>query len=132
MDLVFVDTSAWYALANEKDINHYLAQQFLAENIRLVTTNFIIDETITLTLIRAGYRQALSVDEQLWNGQLASIVWVTRDDEQAAWELFKRYDDKTFSFTDCTSFFVMSRLGLSHAFTFDIDFTQTGQFIQVP
>ncbi len=132
MDLVFVDTSAWYALANEKDINHHLAQQFLAENIRLVTTNFIIDETITLTLIRAGYRQALSVGEQLWNGQLASIVWVTRDDEQAAWELFKQYDDKTFSFTDCTSFSVMSRLGLNHAFTFDIDFTQTGQFIQVP
>jgi predicted nucleic acid-binding protein len=74
MDLVFVDTSAWYALANEKDINHHLAQQFLAENIRLVTTNFIIDETITLTLIRAGYRQAFSVGEQLWNGQLASIV----------------------------------------------------------
>ncbi|MEJ2555027.1 MAG: hypothetical protein P8186_02095 [Anaerolineae bacterium] len=70
--------------------------------------------------------------EQLWNGQLASIVWVTRDDEQVAWELFKRYDDKTFSFTDCTSFSVMSRLGLNHAFTFDADFTQTGQFIQVP
>lgn len=132
MDLVFVDTSAWYALANEKDINHHLARQFLAENIRLVTTNFIIDETITLTLIRAGYRQALSVGEQLWNGQLASIVWVTPDDEQVAWEIFKRYDDKTFSFTDCTSFSVMSRLGLKHAFTFDADFTQTGQFIQVP
>jgi len=61
MDLIFVDTSAWYALANEKDINHALARQFSAENRRLVTTNFVIDETITLTLIRAGYRQALSV-----------------------------------------------------------------------
>ena len=132
MDLIFVDTSAWYALANEKDINHALARQFSAENRRLVTTNFVIDETITLTLIRAGYRQALSVGEQLWNGQLASIIWVTRDDERVAWDLFKRYDDKAFSFTDCTSFAVMMRLGLMCVFTFDTDFAQTGQFTQVP
>jgi predicted nucleic acid-binding protein len=132
MDTIFVDTGAWYALANEKDINHLPARQFLTGNKRLVTSNFVIGETITLTRIRAGYRQALSVGEQLWTGQMASIVWVTRDDEQVAWELFKRYDDKTFSFTDCTSFAVMTRLGLTHAFTFDADFTQTGQFIQVP
>ncbi len=132
MDFVFVDTSAWYALANERDVNHSLARQFLDENRRLVTTNFIIDETITLILIRVGHRQALSVGEQLWEGQLASIVRVTRDDEQVAWQLFKQYDDKTFSFTDCTSFAVMSRLKLRHAFTFDADFAQTGQFIQMP
>jgi predicted nucleic acid-binding protein len=132
MEIIFVDTSAWYALANEKDANHLLAREFLAENRRLVTTNFIIDETITLTLIRAGYRYALSVGEQLLNGQLASIVWVTRDDQGAAWELFKQYDDKMFSFTDCTSFAVMTRLGLRYTFTFDTDFTQTGQFTQLP
>jgi predicted nucleic acid-binding protein len=132
MDTIFVDTSAWYALANKKDINHSQAQQLLTESRRLVTTNFIIDETITLTRIRAGYRQALSVGEQLWSGQLTSIVWVTRDDEQAAWNLFKQYNDKTFSFTDCTSFAVMVRLGLTYAFTFDADFTQTGQFTRIP
>jgi predicted nucleic acid-binding protein len=132
MDLLFVDTSAWYALANEKDINHLRARQFLAENRRLVTSNFVIDETITLTLIRAGYEQALSVGEQLWSRQLASVVWITRDDEQTAWELFKQYRDKTFSFTDCTSFSVMTRLGLSYAFTFDADFTRTGRFVRLP
>jgi len=132
MDFIFVDTSAWYALANERDINHPLARQFLDEDRWLVTTNFVIDETITLILIRVGHSQALSVGEQLWKGQLASVVRVTRDDERVAWQLFKQYDDKTFSFTDCTSFAVMSRLGLRYAFTFDADFTQTGQFIQVP
>ena len=64
MDSIFVDSSAWYALANEKDVNHPLARQFLTKN--------------------------------------------------------------------CTSFAVMSRLELIHAFTFDADFSQTGQFTRVP
>lgn len=132
MDLVFVDSSAWYALANEKDVNHSAAHQFLLANKRFITTNFIIDETITLTLIRVGHKQALSVGEQLWSGDLASLVWITQDDERTAWSLFKQYDDKVFSFTDCTSFAVMARLGLTHAFTFDADFTETGQFMRVP
>lgn len=132
MDVIFVDTSAWYALSNQQDANHALARQFLTGNQRLVTTNFIIDETITLTLIRAGYKHAVKVGELLWSRQLAGIVWVTAEDEQVAWQLFKQYNDKRFSFTDCTSFAVMTRLGLAQAFTFDADFLQTGQFRRVP
>jgi predicted nucleic acid-binding protein len=41
MDTIFVDTGAWYALANEKDINHLPARQFLTSNKRLVTSNFV-------------------------------------------------------------------------------------------
>ncbi len=132
MDAIFVDTSAWYALSNEHDTNHALARQYLTETNRLVTTNFIIDETITLTLIRAGYKNAVRVGELLWSRQLAGIVWVTAEDERAAWQIFKHYNDKRFSFTDCTSFAVMTRLGLACAFTFDADFLQTGQFRRVP
>jgi hypothetical protein len=132
MHAVFVDTSAWYALAADKDVNHSLARNFLAESNILVTTNFIIDETITLTRVRVGYKSALWMGNRLWSGQLAAIISVTRDDEQSAWQLFKQYNDKRFSFTDCTSFAVMSRLGLADAFTFDADFIQTGQFRRVP
>ncbi|RME42523.1 MAG: PIN domain-containing protein [Caldilineae bacterium] len=131
-NVVFVDTGAWYALANKKDINHERAVQFVLEPKRLLTTNYIIDEAITLTLFRAGYSAALRMGEQLWGGELADIVWVTRADEQRAWKLFKQYRDKMFSFTDCTSFAVMSRLNLVYAFTFDADFSQTGQFQTVP
>ena len=36
-----------------------------------------------------------------------------------AWDLFAEYSDRTFSFTDCTSFALMKSMGLEEAFTFD-------------
>jgi predicted nucleic acid-binding protein len=129
---VFVDTGAWYALQDADDRWHEAALRFFDVRPRLITTNFVIDETITLLLRHLGHKAALVVGERLWAGELARIVRVSSADEQVAWDLFKRYDDKTFSFTDCTSFVVMERLGLQRAFSFDDHFSQTGQFIRVP
>jgi len=129
---VFADTSAWFAIKDADDANHILALDFIQQHPLLITTNFVIDETITLVRSHLGHRDAVDIGERLWRGEMATVVWVTREDEQAAWELFKRYDDKKFSFTDCTSFVVMRRLGLLYAFTFDEDFEQTGEFVRVP
>ena len=130
--LVFVDTGAWYALQDADDRCHQAALYFFDTRPRLITSNYVIDETITLTLYRLGHQAALKVGEKLWSGVLARIVRVSESDERAAWDLFKRYSDKTFSFTDCTSFVLMERLRLQQAFTFDDHFVQTGQFIRMP
>jgi predicted nucleic acid-binding protein len=42
------------------------------------------------------------------------------------WQMFKRYTDKAFSFTDCTSFVVMRHHGIWEAFTNDHNFEQVG------
>lgn len=68
----------------------------------------------------------------LWSGRLARIFYLTRAQQREAWAFFQQYDDKTFSFTDCTSFVLMRRLGLTHVFTFDADFERTGLFVRVP
>ena len=131
--LVLVDSSAWFALKDTKDPHHNTAIQFLATFTgRLITTNFVIDETVTLTLYRLGYPVARELGQELWAKKYANIVYISKADQRAAWELFKKYDDKEFSFTDCTSFVVMERLGLVHAFAFDEHFEQTGQFIRLP
>jgi len=49
-----------------------------------------------------------------------------------AWGLFQRYRDKAFSFTDCTTFALMTRLRIAAAFAFDIHFRQYGRFVVVP
>ena len=41
---------------------------------------------------------------------------------ERAWEIFKKYDDQIFSFTDCVSFAQMERLDIRTALALDDDF----------
>jgi len=51
--MIFVDTSAWYALDLENEINHQKARKFLSEIATgtygiAITTDYVLDETMTL------------------------------------------------------------------------------------
>jgi len=59
-------------------------------------------------------------------GQVWRIEAVHSRDEERAKEIIRRYTDKSFSYTDATSFAVMERLGLREAFGFDPHFQQYG------
>jgi len=127
MKWVFVDTSAWYALIDAKDPDHLSVLPSLQQyQNNLLTSNYIVDETITLLRYRVGWQYARQFGEQLFSGRLAQYIRVTEPDEKAAWEIFERYQDKIFSFTDCTSFVLMKRLELSTAITLDSDFKSFG------
>lgn len=53
---VFVDTSAFYALADKTDGCHSRAVRFVQTNARrLVTSNLVAYETITLVRMRRGF-----------------------------------------------------------------------------
>jgi len=52
-------------------------------------------------------------------GALPQVYRVSSRDEDAAWRLLEPYRDKTFSFTDCTSFALMERLRLDTALALD-------------
>jgi predicted nucleic acid-binding protein len=45
---------------------------------------------------------------------------------EAAWAYFERHLDKSYSFTDCVSFIVLTNLGISTALAFDKHFLQAG------
>jgi uncharacterized protein len=57
-------------------------------------------------------------------GSKIEIVAVIPFMEDAAFAIFKRYSDKDFSSTDCTSFSIMRSLKLKSAFAFDRHFDQ--------
>ncbi len=92
----------------------------------LVTTDFVVDETLTLLRVRLGLPAADEWWEQI-DGS-ARLRWerVDTDRFEKARVLFFRYRDKNFSFTDCTSFNVMRELRLTHAVTTDRHFRQMG------
>jgi len=130
---VFVDTGAFHAIKDRDDDHHQEAVGFIASFTgRFIITNFVIDETITLALYKLGYETARELGEELWTQRYAHVVYVSQYDQRAAWELFKKHDDKKFSFTDCTSFAVMERLGLLYAFAFDRHFEQAGRVTRLP
>ena len=138
MSKVFVDTWAWYALADSADLDHELAQlaneQLLAEGHTFITTNFVLDEVATLILYKLDHTAAVRFRhtlQQLTDAGLVELVRVDEAHEAAAWEIFERYADQKFSYTDCTSFAVMRALGLTHTFTADHHFAVMG-FILVP
>lgn len=54
------------------------------------------------------------------------IVEVDKEIFAEGWRLYQERLDKDWSFTDCTSFVVMKRMGLTDAFTSDRHFEQAG------
>ena len=127
MTRVFVDTSGWYAHLNRDQSGHAAIKAALkAHHGRLVTSNFVVDETLTLIRSRMSWHHAHAFGVEIRAGGLAELIRVEPADEDAAWAIFVRYRDHVFSFTDCTSFALMQRLGLSTAIVLDDDFRTFG------
>ena len=130
--MIFIDTSAWIAIEDKKDINHLKALQFkkqlLDSQKRLITTNYILDETYTLMLLDLEYTRTINFKQKLddlIDSNLVIVVYVTSDVEKESWEAFERFNkDKTWSFTDCTSKVIMNMFNFLEAFTFDRHFEQ--------
>jgi len=79
-DNILVDSCAWYAIFDENDKYHESASNFYEHNLSpFVTTNFIIDETLTLLKKRLGHRHAVEVGKDLWNQELSSIITITTE-----------------------------------------------------
>jgi hypothetical protein len=132
MEHAFVDTSAWFAYANRHDPDHTRIRTALQTfQGRLVTSNFIFDETVTLCLYRLGHQVAAAVGAVLLDATVVALLRVTPEDEQSAWALFLARPDKTYSYTDCTSFVLMRRLRLQRAIALDTDFQREG-FLLLP
>src|SRR5947207_3446334 len=133
--LAFIDTGAFYALADSREPNHLKAlkvKQDLAQSrTRLLLSNFIRAETHALVLNRLGHYAADQFLIQLRQMPQGTLVPVTAADERNALLLIEQYKDKDFSITDATSFVIMERLHITHAFTFDSNFRQYG-FTMLP
>ena len=130
MRLVFVDTAGWMAMADESDPLHRAAMRIRDKHLEkgglLVTSDYVMDETLTLIRMRIGLDAARTFWEQ--TSESPRLRWERIDARrvQAAIEWFFRWRDKTFSFTDCTSFVVMRELHLKKALTCDRHFRDAG------
>ena len=131
--MIFVDTGAWFASVVPSDRDHTAASRWLSQNTQpLITTDYIVDETLTLLKARGQMARAIAMGEQFFRGTLATSYYLTEADILLSWQLFHQFSDKEWSFTDCTSKVLIDRLRLRQAFAFDCHFHQFGSLEVVP
>ena len=133
--MIFVDTGAWVAIADKndqysKEASHQYTSLILKKE-RLITSNLVIVETYNLLSQTLGAGATIKFGNILDSTNLIRIETITEIDWDRGWKILEKYDDKKFSFTDCTSFALMERLKIKTAFSFDVHFIQYG-FTKIP
>jgi len=124
---VFVDTSVWYAYIRADDPDHKAVKASIDKWAgRLLTSNFVFDEVVTLVRGRLGVAKAERVGNTLRDPGAVDMVRVLPEDEEEAWKIFTQHKDKAYSFTDCVSFALMRRLDLETVLSTDHHFKQAG------
>jgi hypothetical protein len=132
-EIIFVDSGAWFAAFVPNDAHHAAARRILeATQTPLVTSDYVLDETLTLYRARGEGERAASLAEAILDERICRLLWVDRSDVLQANAIFHGYSDKAWSFTDCVSYVLMQRHGIRRAFSFDDHFRQFGWATVVP
>lgn len=129
--MIFVDTSAWFALKDPKDRFHDEAVVFYDEiatgkHGSLLVSDYILDETATLLMDVKGKEVAATFLNEALGSKSVRLVWVDPQLFYQALNTFKSRSERQWSFTDCTSFELMHRLKIKGAFAFDRHFDEAG------
>jgi uncharacterized protein len=138
---LFIDTWGWVALGHRRDSKHQevneLYRTLRVQKRPIYTSDYVLDETITLIFRREVYADAL----QFITGVLKSadqkfitIERISAERFQEAWKLRQSFQDKPhISFTDLTSMILMQERHIKQILTDDGHFEQVGmKFQRVP
>jgi uncharacterized protein len=93
--LIFVDSSAWFALIVPSDVDHGRVTAWAANNREsLLTTDYVLDETLTLLRARGQNARAIAWGAAILPGERCSMHLLSPDDLHESWEVFRRFSDK--------------------------------------
>jgi predicted nucleic acid-binding protein len=127
---VLIDTSGWYALIDRTDSAHERAATVVGKLVRggsrLVTSDYILDESYTLASARLGSVGAARLMDLVERTSAVDTEWIGGERFAAARSMFRKQLDQGLSFTDCTSFVVMRELHMVDAITTDRHFRSAG------
>lgn len=130
--MIFLDTSAIYALADEADAQHERAirlfQSARQSSRPIVTHSYVLVESAALLHRRLGKKVALDFLEQAGRFR---IHWVSADLHHEGVAYLSEHDGSKLSLVDAVSFLVMKQAGVTEYLGFDRHFTDAGfnQFV---
>ncbi len=129
---VFVDTGVLVAFANSRDDRHQDATRILDAARgrrwgRIITSDYILDEAVTLLLARTKRPERAVRLGQFILGtgdgdRVMDLAFVDPRSFLRAWVLFARMASRGLSFTDCTSLELMRALRIDRIASFDRGF----------
>ncbi len=126
----FIDTSGFYALLVKRDDMHEMAARVLdkaaKQRARFVTTDYVLDETVTLLCARGHAHLVAPFLESTLKSQACTIDWMNPDRFAQAAAILSKHLDQGYSFTDCVSFATMKARSLRDALTKDEHFKKAG------
>jgi len=97
---------------------------------KLVTTDYVLGETITLLHRRIAHADSVQFVEEILDNVDAGrfeLVYINAERFARAWELRRRLHDKPrISFADLSSMVVMQECGITQVVTADEHFTHVG------
>ena len=132
---LFVDTSAWFALAEPRTIGRTEVERALRDHVirgvRIVTTNLVVAETHALLVRRMSHRAALAFLTDVVVPPTIVVMSTKALEERARIDFLIRYRDQPFSFTDAVSFAVMRERNIVDALTLDHHFATAG-YVMLP
>ncbi len=119
MTEMLVDTSALIAFFVRSEQHHPVAQQYVAQHptVRWVILETVFDEFVTWMRIKASISASIQIGRILRQDHL--YVNITDADDAATWEAFCDYDDKLWSYTDCSILVMARQRGTARVFAFD-------------
>ncbi len=114
-----MDTSALIAFFIRSEKHHPAARRYAAQHstVRWIILETIFDEFVTWMRANVSISGSIQVGRILREEHL--YVNISDADDMATWEIFCQYDDKEWSYTDCSILAMARKLGISKVFAFD-------------
>jgi uncharacterized protein len=126
--MIFIDTSALYALMDADDRNHERARdawaQWLDQPIQFLTSNYVLLESLALIQHRLGIQAARQFDEELM--PVLRVHWIDAELHATALKMVLAIGQRDLSLVDCTNIELMRRLGHRTIFAFDRHYPEQG------
>jgi len=125
--MIFLDTSAIYALADRADPNHRRVKEYfrgvLEAGQTLLTHNYVLVESMALLQRRLGLAAAVRFAR---DAEAFEVVWVDESIHSEAVARLEKTGTRGVSLVDAMSFLVMRKRGIRTALAFDADFVAAG------
>lgn len=126
--MIFVDTSAIYALLDRDDCKHPLAREtwfeLLQSGMPMFTTNYVVVESCALAQNRLGLDAVRAIQDDILPA--LELQWIDEAGHALAIAALLAAARRKLSLVDCSSFSMMRQVRSCIAFAFDHHFLEEG------